>query len=172
MIIYILSQIKSVERILCLIIQKKNAYQDFIINAYQTSIRSFRYYTYYCKVQEYFYYFPSCPSRSTTFTSSLPVFLSAHRAISCRNAGIREENWYPSHVKSIIATANSPSVLRYRIPRHQRSYLSTSRMRSSLCELSPWMLIFFHQHRALALIVARLYFLYPAGLLRSNTVQL
>lgn len=62
------------------------------------------------------------------------------RAISCRNAGIRDENWYRSHVKSIIATAtNSPSILRYRIPRHQRSYLPTSR--SSPRELSPCMAI-------------------------------
>lgn len=53
---------------------------------------------------EYFHF--SLPS-SCLFEAAAAA---ARRAISRRNAGIRDENWYRSHVKSIIAAATSYEV--------------------------------------------------------------
>lgn len=102
--------------------------------------------------------------RPTTFTSPLPAILSARRAISRRNAGIRDENWYRSHVKSIIAVAtNGPSVSRLL---HSAAVkvvcLVVSCLRSSPRELSPY----FDASLLptwIALIVARFYLLHPDG---------
>lgn len=115
---------------------------------------------------------PALPARSNhTFTSSLPAFLSARRAISCRNAGIRDENWYRSHDE--IDNRRSHEYSKYLEISHSTAKVGISRLvLHTYVRRHTWTLSLhghlFHQHRTLALIVARLYFLYPADLLRFD----
>lgn len=113
---------------------------------------------------------------SVTFTSPLPAFSSVRGAISRRNAGVRDENWYRSYVKSIIATSG-PSVSGYCIPRRQRSYLSTSPLtfvaeRTRSLALSPSLYPdVVPVDASVALIAARPHLLHPKDLLRPKTEE-